>query len=510
MLHLPVIARKYLSAAWRHRWPAVLFTWLVCAGGWFLTFTVPNTYEASARLYVDQDALLGNVLRGMTVDNAAAAQLDVLQRTLLSRPNLEKLISKTTLDLDVKGPSDRENMVDGLASAIRVTPQTRNLFTISYRNGSPQLAYDVVKTMLTTFVESKTGNSRADLENATKFLDKTIAEDERRLQEAERRRAEFRAKYVDVLPATDGGASRLEGAQGQVRDLKGQLQDAIARRDTLTRELTGTPQQIVTETDAGSGGGATSNPRLREAERVLQELRTKYTDQNPDVIAQKNAIATLRSSGLGNEPGAVRTGPRSRTASNPVYEALKTRIVDNESVIASLTRQVNDATKERDRLEAIARSAPQLQAEFANVNRDYDVVSRRYQELLTRRESMRLSNSADAEGDKVKVQIIDPPQVPQNPVAPKRALMLTGVLLGGLGAGVALAFLLTQLDQSFHTVDDLRNLGFPVVGGVSMMAASASVMRRMFALGTFAAAVAVPIVCYGGLLLRLLRQAPSA
>ena len=260
MIHVPVIARKYLSAAWRHRWPAVLFTWLVCAGGWFLTFTVPNTYEASARLYVDQDALLGNVLKGMTVDNAAAAQLDVLQRTLLSRPNLEKLISKTTLDLDIKGPSDRETMVEGLANAIKVTPQTRNLFTISYRNGSPQLAYDVVRTMLTTFVESKAGTTRSDLESAAKFLDKTIAEDERRLQEAERRRAEFRAKYVDVLPAADGGASRLESAQGQVRDLKGQLQDAIARRDTLTRELTSTPQQIVTETDSGFSGGGGRQP----------------------------------------------------------------------------------------------------------------------------------------------------------------------------------------------------------------------------------------------------------
>ena len=170
---------------------------------------------------------------------------------------------------------------------------------------------------------------------------------------------------------------------------------------------------------------------------MLQELRTKYTDQNPDVIAQKNVIATLRSSGSGADPvpGGGRTGPRSRTASNPVYEALKTRIVDNESVIASLTRQVNDATKERDRLEAIARSAPQLQAEYANVNRDYDVVSRRYQELLTRRESMRLSNSADTEGDKVKVQIIDPPQVPQNPIAPKRALMLTGCAAGRTRGG---------------------------------------------------------------------------
>ena len=504
MPHLPTLIRKYLSLGWRQRWPAVLFTWLVCAGGWVLVFNIPNTFESSARLYVDTDQLIKDVTRGLTFDDGSAARLDVLQRTLLSRPNLEKLISKTALELDLSGASDRERMVDGLATTIKITPQTRNLFTISYRNASPRLAYEVVRTMLTTFVESKAGTNRTEMENASRFLDRTIAEDERRLQEAERRRAEFRAKYVDVLPSADGGASRLEAQQSQLRDLMGQLQDAIARRDTLTRELANIPPQIVTETDGPSGGGG--NARLREAERVLQELRTQYTESNPDVIRQKGIITALRNAPADPAPsGAARTGPRSRTASNPMYEALKTRVVDNESTVASLTRQANDATKERDRLQAIARSAPQLQADYANVNRDYDVVQRRYGDLLARRESMRLSTSAEVDGDKVKVQIIDPPLVPQNPIAPKRLLLVSGVLLAGLAAGCGLAFLLVQLDQSFHSVDDLRSFGFPVVGGVSMLASRVPVMRRLVSGGLFAVALAIPVAIYGGLILRLTR-----
>ena len=135
-------------------------------------------------------------------------------------------------------------MIDTLASAIHISPQTRTLFSISYRNPSPQLAYDVVRTVLTSFVESKTGNNRAEMENAARFLDRTIAEDERRLQDAERRRAEFRAKYVDVLPAADGGASRLEGAQGKVSDLTGTVAGRdCPKRDTLTRELAGTSRR---------------------------------------------------------------------------------------------------------------------------------------------------------------------------------------------------------------------------------------------------------------------------
>ena len=504
---LQVLLRKQLSAAWRHRWIAVLFSWLVCGVGWAVVYSIPNTFEASARLYVDADVVLTPLLRGIAVDSASAAQLDVLQRTLLSRPNLEKLISKTDLELDLKGASDRESLVAQLASDIRITPQTRNLFTIAYRSTSPRLAFDVVRTMLTTFVESKTGNNRNDLENAGKFLQAQITLYERQLQEAERKRAEFRVKYIDLLPSGDGGASRLEAQQVNVRALQGQLLDAVAKQGSLGRELSTTPQLIVTETEFSGPGGSSSTSRLRDAERMLQELRLRYTEQHPDVVNQRDLVAAMRSGAVsGAEPGpASRTSPRNRSVPNPIFEQLKVRNLENDSVIASLQRQIVDATRERDRLEEIARGAPQLQADYANVNRDYEVLRKNYDDLLARRESMRISSAAEADGDKVKVQVIDPPQVPQNPVAPKRVMLMSGVLAAGFAAGIGLALLLVQMDQSFHTVEDLRDMGFLVVGGVSLIGETASLGRRTFTISAFAMAAAAPVILYSGLLLRLLK-----
>ena len=502
-----LIARQ-ASAAWQHRWPAVLFMWLVCAIGWTLTFMIPNTYEASARLYVDAEVVLTPLLRGLAVDASTAGQLDTLQRTLLSRPNIEKLISKTDLELDLRGPADRERLVESLANSIRITPQTRNLFSISYRSTSPRLAYDVVKTMLTTFVESKTGNNRTDLENAGKFFKDQIAIYERQLTEAERKRADFRSKYVDLLPAGDGGVSRMEAAQGSVRALEGQLLDALSRRATLQKELTTTPQSIVTETDPGGAGGPGGGGRLREEQRRLQELQLRLTDNHPDVIAQRNLIAGLRSGTIasGDPAASPRTAARRVSASNPIFENLKIKMVDNDSLVASLQRQIAEGTIERDRLQDIARGAPGLQADYLNLNRDYDVLRKNYEDLLARRESMRISSAAEIDGDKVKVQVVDPPLVPQNPVAPKRIVLLSGVLLAGIGAGIALALLLVQMDQSFHTVDDLRGLGFPVVGGVSMISASVPFIRQAASLATFAIAVSVPAIAYAALLVKLLRS----
>lgn len=508
---LRLLLQRQLSASWHYRWQAVLFCWLVCAIGWAAVFAIPNSYESSARMYVDADAVLTPLLKGIAVDTSGSGQLDMLQRTLLSRPNLDKLISKTDLELELTTLADREQLIDRLAGDIRITPQTRNLFTITYRNKSPRLAYDVVRTMLATFVESKTGNNRAEIENATKFITEQIASYERQLRDAERRRADFRARYIDLLPGDGGGINKLEQQNQVVRLLQGQIQDALARRDTLTKELTTTSPMVVTETEAPAAvaaAAAAGNPRLREAERALSELRLKYTENHPDVIAQRNLVASIRS-GRDDTPAAIAAAPvqgaRSRTASNPVYEQLKIKLVENDAIVVSLQRQIAEAVKERDRLQDIARGAPGLQAEYVNLNRDYDVLRRNYDDLTSRRESMRISTAADAEGDKVKIQVIDPPTVPQIPVAPKRILLVTGVLAAGLGAGAALAFLLVQMDQSFHSTEDLRELGFPVVGGVSMLAASIPFTRRLLSVASFAVALAVPAVVYGGLMIRLLK-----
>lgn len=520
MNSLTVMLQKQASAAWRHRWQAILFTWLVCAVGWTAIMLIPNQYESSARMYVDADAVLTPLLRGLAADTTSAAQLDMLQRTLLSRPNLDKLISKTDLELEIVNPADREAMIDRLLTEIRLVPQTRNLFTISYRNKSPRLAYDVVRTMLATFVESKTGTNRTEIENASKFLNDQIASYERQLRDAERRRADFRARYIDLLPADGGGTGKLEAQNQLIRQLQGQVQDALARRDTLAKELANTPAMLVTETDVATtpatAVAVANNQRLRDAERQLSELRLRYTENHPDVIAQRNLVAGIRSGAIAADPQAVAAVPtqqatpaRSRSAPNPVYEQLKVRLVENDATLASLQRQINEALKERDRLADIARGAPGLQAEFIALNRDYDVLRKNYDDLSARREAMRISAAADAEGDKVKIQVIDPPQIPQIPVAPKRIILVAIILVAGLGAGAGLALLLVQLDQSFHSLEDLRDLGFPVVGGVSLLAASIPFTRRLMALMTFALALSVPIVVCGGLLIRLSRPGQS-
>ena len=502
------LLQRFIFSIWRKRWIALGVAWVLCIAGWFAVAAIPNQYEASARVYVDADAVLTPLLRGLALDNTPSSQLELLQHTVLSRPNLEKLISKTDLELTVSGPADLERLVFNLAETIRITPQTQNLFTISYRATSAKLAYDVVQAMLTIFIESKTGTNRSDMENARQFLEQQITQYEQKLRLSEAKRAEFRIKYMDLLPQdANGGLSHLEAARNILAGLQEQLTQAKQHRDLIKQELDSTPDALDPGEMAAAGmptaGGG--NQALMDAERRLAELRLKYTENHPDVISAKQMVEQLKSS-LAGQPAPAAAGhqaARAHVTLNPVHEQLKLKMLDAESEISSLERQIADQTKDRDRLEAIARGVPGLMAEYADLNRDYDVLRRNHEELLARREQMHIASAADTEADKVKLEVVDPPQVPQNPVAPKRAMLDTAVLLLGLAGGVGFAMMLLQFDSSFQTMDELRKLELPVAGSISMIAAAVPFHRRAIGFGGFAVAVLLLCAVWGGLMFRL-------
>jgi polysaccharide chain length determinant protein (PEP-CTERM system associated) len=514
-----VLLSQYLRAAWRRRWMGVIIAWLVCGIGWVAVYTIPNQFESSARLFVDADAVLTPLLRGLAADSAPTTQLEILQRTLLSRPNLEKLVSKTDLDLTLNSPSDRERLLTRLGNEIHVNPQTRNLFTITYRDKSPKLAHDVVQTLLTIFVESATGGSRTDMENARRFLERQIQSYEQQLRAAEKRRADFRARYIEILPADNNpNVPALEGARNQAAALEGRLQDALISRDALKQEVENTPPMLVVESGGPNApGGPVVKTKLQDAEDQLQMLLLKDTDLHPDVIAQRKLIESLKNApkeaaapaSVAARDAAGRDATANtlrRSIPNAVYDQLKVKLIDADTNVISLQRQRDDAVRYRERLEKIQREQPGLIAEYQNMDRDYTVLRRNYEELLGRLQSANIAQAADTQADKVKLQIIDPPEIPRLPVAPNRMLLITGVLGGGLLTGIGMTVLFGQLDRSFSTVDELRNLGLPVLGGISVLGL-VPLRQRLMAVFRFGAAVAVLVCIYGGLVVHILRSA---
>jgi polysaccharide chain length determinant protein (PEP-CTERM system associated) len=496
MESLQDLLSRYGGLAWQRRWWAAGTAWALCLIGWIGIALLPNQYEASAKVYIDADAVLTPLLRGIAADSLLGDQINLLQHMLLSRPNLERIIAKTDLQQDARTSTDMEEMVQRLERNIKVNAQDRNVFSVAYRNSNRRLAYDVVQAVLASYAENRAGDNRDDLAKASTFLDEQIATYERELREAEAKRADFRSKYLDLLPG-DGGVNRLEQARSQVTALTGQLADAKSRRVLLARVLAGTPALVTTD---NSGGGYDSRSALRAAEAKLRELQQVYTDAYPDVKSQKRVVDNLRASGSSGDSSSGKMAP------NPVYEQLKLRLVETDGNINSLVRQIDDAMRERDRLSAIAHGEPNLEARYLNLNRDYDVLRKNYDELLARRESLKISSASQTQSNNVKMVIIEPPQIPQVPVAPPRIFLSIGVLIAGLGAGAGMIVALMTLDQSFHSVVDLRAMGRPVLGAVSLAALPPTMAMRLRSAAIFGSSIGLLVVVLGGFLLHFTQR----
>ncbi len=155
-------------------------------------------------------------------------------------------------------------------------------------------------------------------------------------------------------------------------------------------------------------------------------------------------------------------------------------------------------------MEAIAFKAPEVEAELADLNREYGIHKTNYEELLGRREAARLAQAVETKSDNIQFKLVDPPRVPTEPVAPNRPLLMSFVLLMGLGAGVGVAFLLAQVDDSFRAPETLKQaFGLPVLGSVSMIVGAAQRARRIADSVSFGAAGLSLMAIYGGLLVLL-------
>ena len=476
MYNIRALCYPYITMAWRQRWWSIVLAWSVCMAGWGAIMLIPNRYEVSARLYVDSDAVLTPLLKGIGLESAPASQIDILHRTLLSRPNIETLIARTSLKSNAASPAAMETLSNRLANEVKVVTPTKNLFSVTYSDGNPTLAYEVVNTLLAIFVESRATTSHNEIDNARQFLAQQIAIYAEKLKKTEARKTEFHNAYAALLPDAAGTPSQLDNTIMQVAALKTQLADQQLKFLILQKELANTPSALGMAADGARARSAViASPELTRAQLDLTALRLRFTDLHPDVARARELVDRLRASGL----GAQVVDTASRILPNPAYERVKKDLVDAELTVTSLVQRLSVAMQERDRLQTMSRGAPNVLNDYVSIKREYEEAYTGHAELLRRREAMRLTEAADSGSDKAKVRIIDPPTVPLNPIFPKRRMLVTVALALGLCVAIGLPLLLKQFDRSFHSLRELEDLDLRIAGGISAIDEPRPLFRRV-------------------------------
>ncbi|HXK56064.1 MAG TPA: Wzz/FepE/Etk N-terminal domain-containing protein, partial [Gammaproteobacteria bacterium] len=129
----------YIRGIWRYRWWILGVAWTVSIIGWIQVSNLPDQFKASARVYVDTTTLLQPLLRGLAVEGNDQHQLLLMTNTLMSRPNLEKVMRMADLDLKAKTEADTEELINELKENFSLQSAGRvNLYTIAYQDARPE------------------------------------------------------------------------------------------------------------------------------------------------------------------------------------------------------------------------------------------------------------------------------------------------------------------------------------------------------------------------------------
>jgi len=483
----------YLHGMWRFRWSALVIAWIVALAGMVVVLTLPDRFKVISTVYVDTTSVMKPLLRGLAPEMDTRDELAVMNRVLLSRENLLSVMRETDMDLKVGNAQERENMLDGLRRSVDLSGGRKNIYELSYSNQSPELAYEVVSRLLDTMIEDTLKSTRTDTATAQKFLDTQIAEYEVRLAAAEQRLAEFKKENVGYMPDEKGSYySRLQRAKDLVDQTESQLKLTQQRLVELKKQLSAESPTLV-----GLVGGGSEAELLRQYEEKLRILQNSYTEKHPDIVATKSAIAELKARGA-EAAASGANSPRLAEDSgeiNPVYQEMKIEASKAGVEVETLKIQLADYEQKVEDLKSSIDVIPEVEAKLTQLNRDYEITRKRYLDLVQRRESAKLAESAGQSSSDIKFRIIDPPVVPTRPSGPPRVLFMFGVLVFSVGAGLAWSFLRFIIQPTYFDLDNVtEKTGLPLLGTVGLFMTPAHRRKRRMQLVSFLSAACMLFV----------------
>ncbi|MEK7264609.1 MAG: XrtA system polysaccharide chain length determinant [Pseudomonadota bacterium] len=455
----PVI--RYGIGLWRRRWTVAVTIWAAALLGWFALWLMPDQYASSAVVYVQTESVLDPVMNGVTARPNYEKRVEVMKLQLLTRPNVEEIIYRSGLDREVtaKNPRARqaqmEKLVDWVAGAITITSPQEMYFDINYKNSDPTISRNVVDAALNLLIEQDLGASISENQDAKKRLDAEITAFDERLTAKEQEVAAYRRTHAEELAAAEGS--------NRSRDLMEADLSRVTDEMALAERRVATARSILASTQSTS-----SNAELEKLMVELAALRSQYQENYPDIQAVKARIQQIGAEGANARP------------SDPEYKRLSAELRAAQDIAAGLADRQKRLRADLDNLAVTLGQAPRVIADLQRIERDYEQTRKNYEELIERRDRLAITASLGAGSQGVEYRVFERPQVSLIPASQQfRVMLIGGVSLMAIGAGLCAAFLLTWMQKSFTQSSELQTaFGLPVLGALSEIRSEAVITER--------------------------------
>lgn len=434
----------------RHKGKAAFLFLVVTAVLVVAGFMWPKQYEASSIVFADDQNIIKPLLAGQAevTRPEVVDQLTVVRQRLASTQILEQVLLDAKLVTDVSDKYKIQPLIRGLQGGILVTDAGRNHYKIAYRHPDQATAFLLASTLTDVFIRDSARTKRQESGEAFTFIDAQVKTYKEQLQAAEEKLKNFRSQNPQ---GSEDTSRRLTDLRGSIESLTLDLQVARARRDELRQQLTHESAYIAQSYKAGVYRDA-----ITQAQSKLDTLRLSYQETYPDIVALKQQIQDMQQSinQAEKQPSSARDSGSSAT--NPVYQKMKTDLSDAEVQVRTLEMRLESNKRLLEQSMAHSRQGAEYQAQLAELTRDYNVTQQIYENMLERKERARLSMALDVQGQGLNYKIQEPPVYPTVPVGIRFVHLFLAAPFVGLLVPIGLVVALILLDPRIRFVDRMQ------------------------------------------------------
>ncbi len=456
----------YLTMLRRH-WVMILT--LVVIGpaiGYGVSRFLPSRYKSSTLVLVEQPSVPIDIIKPVDTTDINE-RLASMQQQILSRTRLEPIIRQYSLFQSDINKYSMDDLVGRLQKAVEVTPvlpmaETRasNLpgFFVNVTLDDGRTAQQVCTTVTSMFIEENLRRRQEHSEDTTEFLSQQLADAKANLDAQDAKLAVFKSRYIGSLPEEE--ATNLNLLTGMTTQLDAATQALSRAQQDKTFAQSMLNQQIAAWQSTKTGQNPeTLDGQLAALQTQLATLRSRYTDDYPDVIKAKADVAALEQKiAQSNSQGAaVDQDKNQKPTVEPIQIAqLRGQVHTYDQIIAEKTKEQEQIKQQIKMYQGRVQSSPGVEQQYKELTRGYQTALDSYNELQKKRDDSAMATNLERKQQGEQFRVLDPANLPDRPSFPNRPLFAFGGLAGGLGLGVGLTLFIELQNTSMRSERDVE------------------------------------------------------
>ncbi len=451
---------RYLRALYRHRYLFIVISLLIMTLIGAFSFTLPKKYSADTTVFIERN-VIDSLVRGIAVSPDINDRIRVLRYAILSRDLVTKTLEDIGSDVFTKPMGEQQSYISKLIERINLRIRGQELFILSLVDKDPVFAQKFVNTLVGKYVEENISSKRDETYGANRFLKEQIETFKTKLEAAEDKIIEFRKKNGIYFSVDEGATlANIRTLAGQIENIELTEDTLKARKKQIKSQLDSLPETIDMVSETAEGG------RLAQMEARLNNLLLKYTDNYPEVIRLKSEIEALerrlaKPDNTENKPERTRL-----TSLNPLHQELQGQLFGIDAELSSMAARKLNLQRTIAKRENELREVPEARKELGILVQQRDSIRNVYDELLGRMSQSEVSKQMEIGNKAATFRIVDAAVLPEVPVSPNMLKMFLLAVVGGLGCGVGVIYLIESMDTKVRDVAMFETLGVEVLAVV--------------------------------------------